>query len=153
MATSSTNSSARRKLALIIGNNNYTQPYNKLRYSINNAKDLTFLLTRINFSIVQYIDVDNSMMEKIKNFSQTIDDDDLVLFYFSGHVFWSEKEKFFIPVDDAKIESDIDVQMMGVNVERALKRLTNENPSGITVLILDCYQRYVLESSRESLCK
>ncbi|CAF0942339.1 unnamed protein product [Rotaria sordida] len=40
MAVSKERSSVRRKLALIIGNDNYKKPYNKLNYSLKNVKDL-----------------------------------------------------------------------------------------------------------------
>jgi uncharacterized caspase-like protein len=83
MATSNKNSSLRRKLALIIGNDNYNQSYNKLKHSINNANDLSDSLKKIKFHVTLYTDADATMMEKIENFSKTINDGDLILFFWS----------------------------------------------------------------------
>jgi uncharacterized caspase-like protein len=153
MATSNKNSSLRRKLALIIGNDNYTQPYNKLKQSINNARDLSDLLTTIDFNVSLYTDVDASMMDRIENFSNTINDGDLVLFYFTGHGYQVCGKNFFIPVDDANIAIDTDIRLLGINVEGALKRLVNKNSSYVTIFILDCCRPYSLESPSTLNCE
>ena len=51
MATSRPTLSIRRKLALIIGNGEYSQKHNRLDYSIKNAKDLSALLKSIDFHV------------------------------------------------------------------------------------------------------
>ncbi|CAF3886929.1 unnamed protein product [Rotaria sp. Silwood1] len=51
MATSTEGLSFRCKRALIIGNNNYSQPESKLRHCINDANDLSKLLSAINFEV------------------------------------------------------------------------------------------------------
>ena len=76
----STISICRRKLALVIGNENYSRFENRLRHHVNDASDISVALRNIKFNLT-YL----QMLSTIKNFSQTIVDDDLVLFYFSGH--------------------------------------------------------------------
>jgi uncharacterized caspase-like protein len=153
MATSNKNPTPRRKLALIIGNNNYSRPSNRLNQSINNANDLNDLLKSINFNVTMYTDGNAEMMLKITNFAKTIKDGDLVLFYFSGHGYQVKDKNYLIPVDDAEIESDKDVEDIAINVERTFERLVERNPSYVTIFILDCCRPYLLKNARAPNCK
>lgn len=147
MARPNTNSSDHRKLALIIGNSRYSQSCNILQHSINNVNDLTVAVRSINFDVTQHIDVENSMLKKIADFTEKIDDGDFVLFYFSGHVYSANGKNFLIPTDDAQIKSDIDLRLKGFSITNILARFAEKNPSGVTVLILDYERPYIMENS------
>ncbi|CAF3862573.1 unnamed protein product, partial [Rotaria sp. Silwood1] len=111
MATSNAGSSFRRKRALVIGNNNYSRPDSKLRHCINDANDLSKLLEKISFKVTTHHDLTNEQMVKaIRDFGNTIVDGDLVMFYFSGHGYQVKDKNYLMPVDDAKIETDEDVE-------------------------------------------
>jgi uncharacterized caspase-like protein len=72
MASYDGDSSRRRKLALVIGNGNYSRPSNRLTHSINNAIDVSDLLNRINFNVTTYTDANTEMKEMIVDFAKTI---------------------------------------------------------------------------------
>jgi uncharacterized caspase-like protein len=153
MASSGRSSSGHRKLALIIGNGNYSRPNNKLRHSAKNAKDLSNLLKTIKFDVVETqtdVKTNTELNEKTVAFAEGIHDGDLVLFYFSGHGYQVEDENYLIPVDDTRIEADKDVPELSMNVERTLQRLVEKNSSYVTIFILDCYGRYWLKNKVRS---
>ena len=148
MAVSKESASFRRKLALIIGNDGYSQSCNRLNQSRNNAKDLSNLLKTINFEVTRRNDLNKQdMTTNIIDFSKTVHDGDLVLFYFSGHACDANGKNYFIPVD-VTIESDRDIEDFSVHIERQLERLVNRNTSGLTILIVDCYKSYLLEKTK-----
>ncbi|CAF1324350.1 unnamed protein product [Adineta ricciae] len=133
----------RRKLALVIGNNDYQRPESKLRHCINDANDLTDTLTSIGFLVHKNINLTNQqMVDAIADFSHRIIDGDLVLFYFSGHGYQVEHANYLMPIDDEKIITEDDVKDRAVPVERTLNRLAKRNPSYVTLFILDCCRAY-----------
>jgi uncharacterized caspase-like protein len=143
MATSNMISSSRRKLALIIGNNEYSRPENRLRHCINDANDLNKLLKTINFTVDINHDLTNAeMVSAINSFSKTIHDGDLVLFYFSGHGYQVGGENYLMPIDDAKIKTEDDVESFAIPVERTIGQFAAQNPSYVTIFILDCCRVY-----------
>lgn len=134
---------SRRKLALIIGNNNYIRPESKLRHCINDANDLTEVLSNIRFHVTTKLDLTNSqMVAAVNSFSKTINDGDLVLFYFSGHGYQIKGTNYLMPTDDGQIETEDDVEDFAVPVERTIKRLADKTPSYVTICILDCCRLY-----------
>ena len=74
-----------RKLALIIGNDNYTKSCNELNHSVRNATALRGSLKKIGFSVTLYINVDDEMMKLIKDFCEQIGSGDVVSILF----FWA----------------------------------------------------------------
>jgi uncharacterized caspase-like protein len=140
MATlNSTVSTSRRKIALVIGNQNYSRPENRLRHSINDVDDLSVALRNIKFQVKTEHDLTNSqMVSAISTFSKTIVDGDLVLFYFSGHGYQINGRNYMMHVDDDLIRTDEDVENYATSVERSLHQLTQKKPSFVTVFILDC---------------
>jgi uncharacterized caspase-like protein len=154
MATSNLSSSGRRKLALIIGNDNYARPQNRLNHSTSNARELSNLLRTIGFDVKTASDSDKQQMNThITNFPKTIGDGNLILIYFSGHGYQVNDKNYLIPVGDAQIESNRDVEDFAIDVEKMLERLVKTNPSYVTILILDCCRSYLLNNASASSCK
>ncbi|CAF3307644.1 unnamed protein product, partial [Rotaria sp. Silwood2] len=121
MATCNESSSIRRKLALIIGNGNYSRPQNRLTHPVMNANDLCDSLKKINFNVTTVIDlVKQEMLKRITEFSKAISDGDLILFYFSGHGYHVNGENYMIPIDDDNIKADCDFEDFAVNFQRTL---------------------------------
>lgn len=147
MGISTKNSLSGRKLALIIGNDDYCELKNRLNHSVNNANSLHDALREIGFDVEVHLNPRTSIMELIVNFAQKVNEGDLVLFYFSGHGCQVNGKNLLIPADDALIEKDADVDEFGFNFNRILERLTERNRSYITIAILDCCQRYILKSA------
>jgi uncharacterized caspase-like protein len=143
-------SSDRRRLALIIGNNEYSQQKNKLSDPMKNAKNLSDLLKTIGFDITLEENIHGNMMKQIKIFAKKTRKNDLVLFYYSGQCRQINNRNYLIPVDDANIEMD-SIQEFGTNADRVLERLVERNivdhaPSYTTIFILDCCRPYELKN-------
>lgn len=136
-------SSTFKKRALIIGNDDYEQQPNKLRYSVDNARKLYYLLNDIGFTVTPHFNTNQEMMDKITDFASTINDGDLVFFYFCGHGCQVDGKNYLIPVDDNRIACDDDVSFIGVSAESVLRRLVEKNKSNVTIYILDCGSTYI----------
>ena len=145
MRTSKDNASDRRKLALIIGNDNYRKSTNGLNHSIKNVNSLHRAVKKIGFEVEVHRDPHTQLMELIGNFVQKVKDGDLVLFYYSGHGCQVNGKNFLIPVDDTSIETEMDIEDIACNVNHVLDRLVEKNPSYITLVILDCCIPYRLK--------
>lgn len=146
MAVSKENLSSPQKLALIIANDNYSESYNILNQSCNNADDLSTLLKTSNFRVTKSCNLNKQEMTTcIIDFARNVHDGDLVLFYYSGHACHLNTKNYLIPVD-VQIESDRDIEDFTVNIERQLERLTSKNSSSLTMFILDCCKPYLLKN-------
>jgi uncharacterized caspase-like protein len=154
MARSNEDSSQHRKLALIIGNSNYSRPDNRLSHSKENARDLSNLLKSIGFNTTLVTDLHkHEMTTCIIDFSKTIEDGDLVFFYVCGHACHVEGENYLIPIGDDQIETEKDIEDFAINCDRLLQRLVEKNPSYVTILIFDCSKPYLLKRTSKSNCK
>ncbi|CAF1101778.1 unnamed protein product [Adineta steineri] len=148
MARSTNDSSEHRKLALIIGNSNYSRSENRLDYAKNNSRDLSNLLKTIGFNVTLVNDVDkHEMTTHVIDFSKKICDGDLVFFYFCGHGCQVKDENYLIPVGDKQIEKDRDIDDFAYKCERMIERLTEKNRLYVTIAIFDCSKPYLLKSS------
>lgn len=145
MATSNEGLWSHRRLALVIGNDKY-QSNNTLSYSKNNASDLKATLEQIQFNVTLLLNVQQELMNNIADFAKNINDGDLILFYFSGHDYQIDNENYLIPTHDSKIQTDSDIQDFGCKARSALQRLTRDNPSYVTIFILDCSSPYDLKN-------
>lgn len=131
--------------ALIIGNNSYTR--NPLKNCVNDANDLDDKLRTLDFQVKKGI---NCTREKlvllIKEFRNSIQQQDLVLFYFAGHGVQYNGQNFLLPVDaEDQIEEDEDIETTSINAQITLDRVAVKT-SYITILILDCCRIYKLPS-------
>ena len=136
---------AHSRKALIIGNISYTK--NPLRHCVNDAKDLAEVLCTLGFQVELGINRSREdMVSLISTFARSIGDQDLVLFYFSGHGLQSKEINYLIPVDaDERILEEEDIGDTSINVQNTLDRLSSKT-SYITIFILDCCRSYKLPS-------
>ena len=138
----------RRKMALLIGNNDYRRRENQLSSSRSNAEDMSTMLKSINVDVKIACDVDkHAMVGIIADFSRIIRDHELVLFYFCGHGCHIDGKNYLIPADDGHIETKRDVIDFAISVDSVLSRLVERNPSYATVMILDCFRSYTLSEA------
>ena len=135
-----------KKFALIIGNDKYEHAENKLKNSVQTAKELERLLKTINFTVVMASDIPNEaeIMRKVQEFERTMTDDALVLFCFSGHGYYFNGNNYLIPTDDTRINQADDILDLGSDVNRIAQRLLHDKPLRTAIVILDCCRPYVL---------
>ena len=147
--TSETHRSARRKLAVLIGNDKYRRENNRLTHSAKNVHGLTVLPRSIDFELVDaYVNVrqDKGMHTLRRTFVEKINEGDVVLFYFSGRACHLHGTNYFIPTDDKPIKSEYDVPDFSINVPHAFELLTERNKSYVTIFIVDGSTPYCLPS-------
>lgn len=138
----------RRKLALIIGNNEYQKC--QLLNCVNDAIDLSNELKRIGFIVItktnlNYVDMERAM----KDFVASIRSDDLVLFFFAGHGVQWEDQNFLIPCDEDQIEEEFDLKYRATNAQQVLERMSARKPF-VIVYLLDCCRQYWLPNQTRS---
>ena len=154
MTSSHENSFNHRKLALIIGNENYQRSENELSHSTETIQELSNLLTKIGFRVTTSTNLEKyDMTTEIISFSRTIKDGDLVLFYFSGHGYQVNGINYLIPTNDTWIKTDRDVEDFGINFNRMLRRVLEQNSSYVNIFILDCCRPYISNDLITSDCK
>ena len=137
-----------RRIALLIGNNKYTQ--NPLQNCVNDAKDMSAVLDRVGFHVTTKTDLAYEKMEnQLEEFAGNIKSQDFVLFFFSGHGVQWEDQNYLIPCDDDRIKDWSDLKYRATNAQRFLELMSNRKPFTI-VYLLDCCRTYCLPSIARS---
>lgn len=106
-----------RRMALIIGNANYTSGP-PLRAPLNDSKDMTEMLKKIGFAVTLKEDLSNraEMHEAIQTFSQNLRADSLALFYYAGYGFEVENQKYLMPTGiSGKQVADFENELLNLN--------------------------------------
>ncbi len=111
-----------KRVALLIGNNNYTTTA-KLKNPVNDVNLMTAVLDSLNFEVHSVTNGDyNSMLDGLKNFSHHAKDADVALFYFAGHGLQFDGKNYLIPVN-ANIESKETVALETIDIDLVLRIL------------------------------
>ena len=138
MASSTTPIS--RKLALVIGINDYPGP-NKLFYCVNDANDVSTKLREIRFQVTQSTDCNKNQFERlIDEFVAKIQSQDLVLFYFAGHGCQFEDKNYLLPAGYSYNHKGTErehIQNHSICAQYILHEITAKTPQ-VTLFILDC---------------
>ncbi|UJR17219.1 hypothetical protein I4U23_004114 [Adineta vaga] len=148
MASAISSGSRRQNWALLISNGNYYRPDNRLSSSGENVKVLSNSLKTIGFNVTIANDLGiNDLKKRIFDFSKRINQGDLFLFYFCGHVYQVSGKNYLIPVGDASIEREKHVEEFGIDFEQIVERIVTINPTFANIFILDCCGTYLLRVS------
>ncbi len=87
-----------KRVALIIGNNNYT--VSPLRNAINDARAMDKALQAAGFKTILKEDASYTAMEEaVAKLAEQLGPDDTALFFYAGHGVQIESENFLVPVD------------------------------------------------------
>jgi uncharacterized caspase-like protein len=137
-------SGERRKIALLIGNNQYKR--SPLSNCVNDATDLSNELKRIGFYVTKSTDLIHEEMEKrIRQFANSIMSGDIVLFFYAGHGVQWEDQNYLIPCDNDRIENPIDYRYRATNAQHILESMADKKPF-VIIYLLDCCREYCLPS-------
>ena len=125
----------RRRLALVIGNDNYSS-MPRLNNAVNDAKSMTDALRQANFEVMSYNNLDKRRMEEVlRNFTGKLGRDDVGLFYFSGHGIQADNRNFLIPVSE-NVKKTSDVPYEGIDVNRVMDNLKDAK-NALNIVVLD----------------
>ena len=125
----------RRRLALVIGNDNYSS-MPRLNNAVNDAKSMTDALRQANFEVMSYNNLDKRRMEEVlRNFTGKLGRDDVGLFYFSGHGIQADNRNFLIPVSE-NVKKTSEVPYEGIDVNRVMDNLKDAK-NALNIVVLD----------------
>ena len=125
----------RRRLALVIGNDNYSS-MPRLNNAVNDAKSMSDALKQANFEVMSYNNLDKRRMEEVlRNFTGKLGRDDVGLFYFSGHGIQADNRNFLIPVAE-NVKKTSEVPYEGIDVNRVMDNLKDAK-NALNIVVLD----------------
>ncbi len=127
-----------KRVALIIGNKNYTH-VSPLQNTLNDAQDMANLLRNKGFEIISVFDAKTKrdIREAVLRFNNSLkgQKDAVGLLYYSGHGMQVDGTNYLIPTNaDLQIKADIEDQCF--NVDYMLKTM-EEVGSSLNIVILD----------------
>ena len=128
-----------RRVALIIGNSEYSI-MGVLENAQNDAVDMTSSLHRLGFDVVYGVNLSKKQMtEKIREFDEKLKAGDpnntIGLFYYAGHGLEVDGNNYLVPVD-AQMEYQEDARDEGVALNRITRRM-NYTKNRLNIVILD----------------
>eukprot|EP00656_Telonema_subtile_P033690 TRINITY_DN374_c0_g1_i1.p1 TRINITY_DN374_c0_g1~~TRINITY_DN374_c0_g1_i1.p1 ORF type:complete len:787 (-),score=147.11 TRINITY_DN374_c0_g1_i1:187-2547(-) len=127
----------RRRVALVMGNDNYSGGVSKLSNCVNDAKDMAVVLQQLNFMVMVVSDQTRAqMLACIRAFRQGIRDSDIVLVYFSGHGVEHEGVPYLLPLGANAVHPS-DYELEAVSLNWILKTLNTVDGSSTNLLFLD----------------
>ena len=90
---------AERRVALVIGNNNY-QNLPALQKAVNDANAVAAELKKIGFEVASYNDIGQKKMNQaINEFAQNVSGGGIGVFFYAGHGVQIDNQNYLIPVD------------------------------------------------------
>lgn len=120
LALVATQSFASDKIALLIGNNQYTEKSAQLSNAVNDASDLADALTRLGFKVILRKDATiDQTKEAVREFAGELDKARVALFFYAGHAMQFQGNNYLLPVN-ATLKSERDVLLDGFDVANVL---------------------------------
>lgn len=138
---------AERRIALVVGNANYTNPSLVLPNPRNDAEDVAAALGSLGFEVIQAIDTSKGDLEsKMANFARLATDSDAALFYYAGHAVQYQGRNYLMPID-AQVEDEVSLRFQMVPIDDV--RVALDRATGVKVMILDaCRNNPLVETLR-----
>jgi uncharacterized caspase-like protein len=135
-----------RRLALVIGNNDYSK--NELQNCVNDANKLAETLESVFYTVSRHINLKSEeMYECIQTFTESIQSNDFVIFFFAGHgVQWGD-QNFLLPCDNNRISNGSNMQRYAINAQQMVDQMADRNPH-VVIILLDCCRGYWVPSTR-----
>jgi uncharacterized caspase-like protein len=126
---------AERRVALVMGNSDYTVARISLPNPKNDAQDITAALKELDFEVITAVNANKRDMDlKLAEFARKSTDADAALFYYAGHAMQLQGRNFLMPVD-AELEDEFSVQYQMVGLDYVRAALDRVN--GVKIMILD----------------
>jgi uncharacterized caspase-like protein len=125
----------RRRLALVIGNNNYSS-MPVLKNTVNDSKSMNDALKQANFEVLHYQNLDKRRMEEaLSNFALKLGKGDVGIFYYAGHGVQVDGKDFLIPVAE-RVKNSTDIQFEGIDANRVMA-LLQIGKNSLNIVLLD----------------
>lgn len=126
---------AERRVALVIGNANYKNTSLILPNPKNDATDVATVLRKLDFEVIEAVDVDKRAFEMaLAKFARAAIDADSALFFYAGHAMQYHGRNFLMPID-AELEDEISLRYQMIPIDDVRAALDRVN--GVKIMILD----------------
>jgi formylglycine-generating enzyme required for sulfatase activity len=123
-----------RKLALVVGNKSYT--LRPLTNPLNDADDMKAALEAVGFHVDILKDANKAQLEtEIDSFTQSLQEGDIVFFYYSGHGIAIQNQNYLIPVDFTGA-NEASVRYNTTSADYVQQAIEDRRPQ-LTILVLD----------------
>ncbi len=138
-----------RRVALVIGNADYTQ--DPLKNPINDATAVAGLLRKYGFEVILDTNADrSSTLKRINQFGDSITRKKGVsIFYYSGHGMQYQSENYMLPLRSI-IEREGDIENEAVKLNKVLEKM-NKTGLGLNIVILDACRNNLFQEKMPSL--
>ena len=122
-----------KRVALVIGNGAYqfTTPLNN---PANDARDISALLRKLDFQVIEGIDLDRrGMVRHIQQFSDAAQGAGVSLFYYAGHGIQDDGQNYLLPID-ARIEDQVSLRVETIDVDEVYRVMVGQSRVAIALL-------------------
>jgi hypothetical protein len=125
---------ADKRVALIVGNSQYTRITPKLVNPANDAHDLAQALASIGFDVILRTDVGKGAFDQaLVEFSRKAKNADTALFYYAGHGLQHNGKNYFLPTD-IEVQDEFDFNYRAINQDSILDAVGQAKSVKIVVL-------------------
>jgi len=131
--------SAAQRFALVIGNNNYADPRDRLTNPVNDATDVAARLRTLGYQVDLQTNVNNAAMGRaINTFFQRLSGDrnNEGFFWYAGHGVQMDGENYLLPVD-ADLSDEVAAQYSSYPVNRLISGLERTARNKVNIVVLD----------------
>ena len=124
-----------KRKAVVIGMSDYGAG-RSLNNTLNDADDMAAVLTQLGFQVTLLKNNDyRSLRNNLSDWYNTIERNDMAIFYFAGHGIEVKGENYLIPIN-AEMKSEADVQYDALSVNQVLANMDDKQVR-FKLLILD----------------
>ena len=124
------------RVALVIGNSNYSRPLTILNNTINDAKAIRAILKKRGFNVIYKENVSHKKFDiALEKFYKKLSHGGVGLFYFSGHGMEFDGQNYLIPID-AKIREKSDTKYEAIALNKLTHRMQKVG-NRLNIVILD----------------
>ena len=140
-----------RRLALVIGNQAYLKPSDRLNSPLNDADDMAAKLDRLGFEIIQKKNLNRlSFEEAIDEFAAKLANYDVGLFYYSGHgLRGTDGQNYLVPTD-ANMVYQTQVISQCVSLKRLLDGMEGAQLKVSLALLDACRNNNLMSLKKET---
>jgi hypothetical protein len=140
-------SSASDKVALVIGNKDYTYLKPPLKTPLNDAQGMADVLRKIGYDVTFKTDLNHSQFtDAIYEFGNKIQRGGVALFYFAGHGIQVREKNYLLPIDFQRIPEHR-VHLHSILADAVLNEMDNAK-SDANIMILDACRDNPFNESR-----
>jgi hypothetical protein len=125
-----------KKVALVIGNSDYSGKLSKLKNPINDANDVKNQLEKLGFEVIIVTNADQRRIDrKLREFVTKLKTAGVGLFYFAGHGLSVDNQNYLIPLK-ADISDKYNIKYGSLAVNEVVDRM-KDSKTRLNMLILD----------------